>query len=126
MSTWRGPTTASLYAHRPKVDISYTTSVIEIYHKGKRVASHMRVNKPGAFVTDPLHMPHDHRRYLGVDSGQDQGLGEKIGPHTKTLMEEIMEHRGPSGARLQELSRSHQTLEALYPRAGGAGLQKSP
>lgn len=46
-----------------QVDISCTSSLIEIYHKGKRVASHMRVNKPGAYVTDPLHMPHDHRRY---------------------------------------------------------------
>ncbi|MGD0231376.1 MAG: hypothetical protein ABSC19_13620 [Syntrophorhabdales bacterium] len=33
------------------VDISYTSSFVEIYHRGKRVASHMGVNKPGAFIT---------------------------------------------------------------------------
>ena len=32
------------------VDIRYTSSVVEIYHKNKRMASHMRINKPGAFV----------------------------------------------------------------------------
>jgi len=37
-----------------KVDISYTSSIVEVYHRGTRVASHMRVNKPGAFVTDKL------------------------------------------------------------------------
>jgi transposase len=76
-----------------QVDISHTSSVIEIYHKGKRVASHMRVNRPGAYVTEPLHMPHDHRRYLEWTPARIKSWGEKIGPHTKMLMEEIMEHR---------------------------------
>jgi hypothetical protein len=76
-----------------KVDISYTSSIIEIYHKGKRVASHMRVNKPGAFVTDKLHMPHHHRQYLEWTPERIKSWGEKIGPHTRMLMGAIMEHR---------------------------------
>jgi transposase len=76
-----------------KVDISYTSSLVEIYHRGKRVASHMRVNKPGAFVTDRLHMPHDHRRFLEWTPERIKSWGEKIGPHTRMLMEAIMEHR---------------------------------
>jgi transposase len=75
------------------VDIRYTGDVVEIYHKGKRVASHMRVNKPGTFVTDPLHMPAEHRQYLEWTPARIQKWGETIGPHTKALMEEIMEHR---------------------------------
>jgi hypothetical protein len=29
------------------VDIRYTSSVVEIYHHNKRVASHMKITKPG-------------------------------------------------------------------------------
>ncbi len=79
--------------HGEKVDISYTSSVVEIYHEGKRVASHMRVDKPGTFVTDRNHMPHEHRRYLEWTPERIKSWGEKIGPETRVLMEAIMQHR---------------------------------
>jgi transposase len=79
--------------HGEKVDISYTSLVVEIYHKGTRVASHMRVDKPGAFITDRNHMPHEHRRYLEWTPERIKAWGEKIGPETRQLMEAIMEHR---------------------------------
>ena len=75
------------------LDIRYTGSVVEIYHKGKRVASHMRINKPGAFVTENLHMPHEHRQYLEWTPERIKLWGKKIGPHTRELMDQIMEHR---------------------------------
>ncbi|OQB73840.1 MAG: Integrase core domain protein [Deltaproteobacteria bacterium ADurb.Bin135] len=75
------------------VDIMYTGSVIEIYHKGKRVASHMRAHKPGAFVTENLHMPTEHRQYLEWTPARIRAWGEKIGLFAKTLMEKIMEHK---------------------------------
>ena len=76
-----------------KVDIRYTSSMVEIYHNGKRVASHMRINKPGAFVTENLHMPHEHRQYLEWTPERIKLWGEKIGPSHEELMEAIMEHR---------------------------------
>jgi transposase len=76
-----------------KVDISYTSSIVEVYHRGTRVASHMRVDKPGAFVTDALHMPHSHRQHLEWTPERIKSWGEKIGVHTRLLMEAIMEHR---------------------------------
>jgi len=75
------------------VDIRHTSAVVEIYHNGKRVASHIKVDKPGAFVTENLHMPHEHRQYLEWTPQRIKVWGQKIGPHTKTLMEEIMNHR---------------------------------
>lgn len=75
------------------VDIRYTASVVEIYHHNKRVASHMKVNRPGAFVTENLHMPHEHRQYLQWTPERIKLWGEKIGPFTKELMDQIMEHR---------------------------------
>ena len=75
------------------LDIMHTGTVIEIYHKGKRVASHIKVNKPGAFVTENLHMPNEHRQYLEWTPARIKLWGQKIGPHTRNLMEEIMNHR---------------------------------
>jgi transposase len=76
-----------------QVDISYTYAMVEIYHKGTRVASHMRVHTRGAFVTDPSHMPHEHRNFLEWTPERIKLWGEKIGAHTRRLMEAIMEHR---------------------------------
>jgi transposase len=75
------------------VDIRHTSSVVEIYHHNKRVASHVKSNKPGAYVTENLHMPHEHRRYLEWTPARIKLWGEKIGPHTKELMDQIMEHK---------------------------------
>jgi transposase len=75
------------------LDIMHTGTVIEIYHKGKRVASHIRINKPGAFVTENLHMPTEHRQYLEWTPARIKLWGQKIGPNTRTLIEEIMNHR---------------------------------
>ena len=53
----------------------------------------MKVNKPGAFVTENLHMPAEHRQYLEWTPQRIKLWGQKIGPHTKTLMEEVMNRR---------------------------------
>jgi transposase len=76
-----------------QVDINYTYSMVTIYHKGTRVASHMRMHQRGAFVTDPAHMPHEHRNFLEWTPERIKLWGEKIGSHTRGLMEAIMEHR---------------------------------
>ncbi len=76
-----------------KVDISYTYTTVVIYHKGTRVASHMRVHQKGAFVTDQTHMPHEHRNFLEWTPERIKLWGEKIGSETRGLMEAIMEHR---------------------------------
>ena len=76
-----------------KVDISYTYTTVVIYHKGTRVASHMRVHQKGAFVTDQTHMPHEHRNFLEWTPERIKLWGEKIGSETRRLMEAIMKHR---------------------------------
>jgi transposase len=74
------------------VDIRYTGAVVEIYHKTKRVASHMRVDRPGAFITQDLHMPHEHRQYLEWTPARIKSWGGKIGPCTRDFMEKLMEN----------------------------------
>jgi len=75
------------------VDVRYTSSVVEVYDRGRRVASHMRINKPGAYVTENLHMPREHRQYLEWTPERIKKWGAKIGPHAKEFMDEVMAHR---------------------------------
>lgn len=46
-----------------KVDIRATTMTVEIFHKGRRVASHVRSNQQGRFSTAPEHRPKSHAAY---------------------------------------------------------------
>lgn len=75
------------------VEVKYNSRVIEVYHKTKRVASHIRSHKKGEFITENRHMPHDHREYLEWTPERIKNWGSKIGEHTKTLMQGIMDSR---------------------------------
>jgi transposase len=44
-----------------QVKLIYTQSVIEIFHKHKRIAFHKRDRREGKYTTNPNHMPKDHR-----------------------------------------------------------------
>ena len=48
---------------RQEVDVRICGSVVEIFHKGQRVASHPRCPGRRSHVTVPEHMPSAHRRY---------------------------------------------------------------
>ena len=106
-----------------KVDISYTSSIVEIYHRGTRVASHMRVNKPGAFVTDTR--PHAARppEVPRMDARADQVVGREDRSPYKDAHGGDHGAPGASGARLSKLSRPRKAREALSPGTGGAGMQ---
>lgn len=76
------------------VDIRYTDKTVEIYHNGKRVASHKAEHAPHIhFVTENLHMPNEHRQYMEWTPARIQEWGGKTGNNTKALMEAIMANR---------------------------------
>lgn len=75
------------------VDVKYNSRVVEIYHKNKRVASHIRTYKKGEYITEDSHMPNEHRQYLEWTPERIKNWGGKIGPHTAKLIERIMEVR---------------------------------
>jgi transposase len=49
---------------REEVDVRMTESMVEVFHKGKRVASHLRAHRKGNMVTDPLHRPKSHQKHM--------------------------------------------------------------
>ena len=75
------------------VEIQYNQRTVQIYCNSKQVASHLRVCRPGQYITDNAHMPHEHRYYLQWTPERIQKWGATIGPHTRDLMEKIMQSK---------------------------------
>lgn len=75
------------------IEVKYNSRVVEIYHKTKRIASHIRSYKKGEFITEDKHMPHEHRQYLEWTPERIKNWGGKIGPYTAMMMQRIMEGR---------------------------------
>ena len=75
------------------VDARITATTVEIFFKGKRVASHARSFVHGRHTTFPPHMPESHKRYLEWTPSRIVRWAEKTGPSTAELVKEIMERR---------------------------------
>jgi transposase len=73
-----------------RVDVRATTTLIELFHKGRRVASHCRSFIRGRFTTDPAHRPASHRRYAEWSPTRLIRWAETIGPETGALVGEIL------------------------------------
>ena len=69
-----------------RVDVRATT-VVEVFHCGRRVASHVRSSRRRRFTTDPAHRPGAHRRYAEWTPSRLIRWAEKIGPETAALIE---------------------------------------
>ena len=73
-----------------KVDARITHNTVEIFFKGKRVASHARVFRQGEARTDPLHRPKSHQKHLEWTPSRLIEWGTSIGPNTGILVERIL------------------------------------
>jgi transposase len=74
-------------------DIRVTATIVEVLHKGRRVASHPRSGKQRQFSTEPAHMPESHRRHAEWTPGRIVAWAERSGPATGELVTEIMASR---------------------------------
>jgi transposase len=70
-----------------------TARTVEIFFKGKRVASHARSYEPSKHTTVTEHMPESHKRYLEWTPSRIIRWAEKTGPSTGLLLKEIMESK---------------------------------
>jgi len=75
------------------VDARITARTVEIFFKGKRIATHVRNYAPFKHTTLPEHMPESHKRYLSWTPSRIIGWAEKTGPSTGALVKEIMEKK---------------------------------
>jgi transposase len=78
---------------REQVDTRATARTIEIFHRGKRVATHLRRYGGPRHGTQPEHMPSAHRRYAEWTPERLQRQAQGIGPHTEALIIAVMARR---------------------------------
>ncbi|MGH7416714.1 MAG: IS21 family transposase [Candidatus Rokuibacteriota bacterium] len=75
------------------LDIRAGARVVEVFHRGRRVASHPRSVEQGRFTTLTEHMPEAHRRHATWTPGRIVAWAERTGPATADLVAAIMASR---------------------------------
>ncbi|MPZ13491.1 MAG: IS21 family transposase [Chloroflexi bacterium] len=78
---------------REAVDVRATARVVEIFHRGRRVASHLRAYGRRRFITNPDHMPAAHRAHLEWTPSRLVVWGRSVGPAVAELIETILSTR---------------------------------
>lgn len=112
-----------------RVDVRASARTIEVFARGRRVASHLRSSAVGRHTTETAHMPESHRRHLEWTPGRLVAWGEQTGPATGALVAAILRSRPhpEQGFRsclgIFRLGRRHgeARLEAACARALAAG-----
>jgi transposase len=74
-------------------DIRVTAAIVEVLHKGRRVASHRRSGEERRFTTDAPHMPEAHRRHAEWSPSRIVAWAGGTGPATAALVAAIMASR---------------------------------
>jgi len=75
------------------VEIRYTHTTVEIFHKNNRVASHLRDDTPGMHTTVKEHMPRSHQEYLDWTPSRIINWAAKVGDATARVVETVMNGR---------------------------------
>lgn len=78
---------------RELVEVHATQCVVEIFHRGRRVASHRRGRPLAGHSTNPEHMPASHRAHMEWSPSRQISWGAKMGPHTRLMVESILRER---------------------------------
>jgi transposase len=75
---------------REQLDVRLTATTVEAFHRGERVAAHVRSFVPHKHSTLPEHMPPAHRRYAEWTPSRMLDWAAKTGPSTARLAETIL------------------------------------
>ena len=78
---------------RQEVEARITVKTVEIFLRGKRVASHLRSTLPHRPTTVAEHMPSSHRRYRDWTHERIRRDAAKVGPDADTLIDVILRSR---------------------------------
>jgi len=78
---------------RERLDVRLTATTVEAFHKGERVAAHVRSCLRGLHTTLKEHMPPEHRKYAEWTPSRFIQWASKTGTATAQLVERIMASR---------------------------------
>jgi len=71
----------------------FTDRTVEVFHRGKRVAAHVRAGSNRQHTTVRDHMPSAHRRYADWTPQRLAHKAGEVGPNTDALVAVIMRER---------------------------------
>src|SRR4249920_881876 len=102
-----------------------TARTVELFHRGKRVAAHVRSSSNRKHTTVREHMPSSHRRFADWTPESLKRRAGEIGRNTSTLIEVILREKTHpeqgfrAGVGILRLAKSHgaERLEAACERA---------
>lgn len=105
-----------------EVDIRLTKEMVEVFFHGSRVASHKRVSKQLRNpVTQPEHMPIEHRKYLTYNADEFTRWAQSVGQYTVT----VINHFLSSGREPEQGYKSCASLTKLGDKYGLDRLEKA-
>jgi transposase len=76
-----------------RVEARLTATTVEVFLKGRRIASHRRLTGRGQVSTQPEHMPHAHRAHAEWTPSRLIAWAAKTGPATAQVVSDILGSR---------------------------------
>ncbi len=76
-----------------RVEIRSTATTIEVFHRGQRVASHVRSHEPYKATTVNEHRPKSHQQHLSWPPSRLLNWAKTVGPATAELFAEILKSK---------------------------------
>ena len=76
-----------------RVETRLTATTVEVFLKGRRIASHRRLTGRGQVSTQPEHMPHAHRAHAEWTPSRLITWAAKTGPATAQVVSDILASR---------------------------------
>ena len=73
-----------------EVELRLGARTVEIFHRGERVAAHVRDDAPRRCTTEAAHRPKAHQKHLEWTPGRLIDWGRKVGPNCALVVEQIM------------------------------------
>ena len=129
---------------RAEVEVRVTERIVEVFHRGQRVAVHQRRYMGRKHGTDPDHMPSSHRHYAEWTPDRFRRWAGKIGPNTEGLISAVLasrkhpeqgfrtclgilrSYRGLDAARVEAVSARAVELGVLNCKGVAALLARKP
>ena len=108
---------------REEVEARITAKTVEIFHRGKLVATHLRSLRPYRPTTVADHMPSSHRRYRDWTHERILREAAAIGDDTAALVEIILRSRPHPEQGFRSCIGILRLVQALRRRAAGCRLR---
>ncbi len=94
---------------REEVDVRVSATIVEVFHRGQRVASHHRSHVRFGHTTQREHGPVNHQAWAASDPGLLLEWAASVGPCTEAMMRRILE----SNPRREQVWRSGRALKRV-------------